>query len=85
MLPEAKEFSFDTDIRNSKPEKIADAIRQVILKDFSSVQILFSNPNFLVSISGEFSVAVFEPPKDVIAIFEKLVNQEGLFFKKKCR
>lgn len=81
IIPEQEEFSFDVDIRNSTPEKIANAIRQVILKDFSSVQILFSNPEFLVSISGEFSVTIYNPPKDMIILFEQLVNHEGLFFK----
>lgn len=77
-----EEFSFDVDVRkNSTPEKIANAIRQVILKDFSSVQILFSNPEFLVSIDGGFSVTIYAPPKDVILLFEQLVNHEGLFLK----
>ena len=81
IIPNQEEFSFDVDIRNSTPETIANAIRQVILKDFSSVQILFSNPQCLVSISGEFSVTIYNPPKNMIMLFEQLVNQEGLFLK----
>lgn len=81
-IPEQQDFSFDTDIRNTKPEQIAHAIRQVILKDFSSVQILFSKPEFLVSIDGEFSVTVYVPPQDAIELFQQLTDHEGLYFKK---
>ena len=55
---------------------------QVILTDFSSVQILFSNPKFLASIKGDFSVTIYDPPDDVITLFEQFAHQEGLFFKK---
>ena len=81
IISDQEEFSFDVDIRNSTPEKIANAIRQVILTDFSSVQILFSNPEFLVSIGGGFSVTIYNLPKDTIILFEQLVNHEGLFLK----
>ena len=81
IISDQEEFSFDVDIRNSTPEKIANAIRQVILTDFSSVQILFSNPEFLVSIGGGFSVTIYNLPKDMIILFEQLVNHEGLFLK----
>lgn len=72
---------FNVNIRDNGPEKIAYIIEQVILKDFSSVQILFSTPLFLMSINGGFSVAIYQPSDKVIQILQSLVTQEGLFLK----
>ena len=52
---------------------------QAIAQRFCS--ILFSNPEFLVSIGGGFSVTIYNLPKDRIILFEQLVNHEGLFLK----
>ncbi|MGG0822005.1 hypothetical protein ABE099_03935 [Paenibacillus turicensis] len=76
------EIQFNTDIRATSPEKLDDIIRKVILTDFSSVQILFSDPLFLISIGGEFSVTIFKPTDEVVENLNQLVNQEGLFLKK---
>lgn len=77
------EFPSNTDIRGFSPEKIAYIIEQVVRKDFSSVQILFSTPRFLFSISGGFSVFIYSPPEDAIQLLNQLISQEGLFFKRK--
>lgn len=76
------DIPFDTNIRDNTPEKLADVINQVILQDFSSIQILFSNPLFLISICGEFSVTIYKPNNDTIQLLNQLVQQEGLFLKK---
>lgn len=75
------EIPFDVNIRYESPDKIAYIIKQVIVDDFSSVQILFSTPAFLISISGGFSVAIYQPTEEVIRLLEQLVLQEGLFLK----
>lgn len=75
------DIPFDINIRISSPEKLTYIIEQVILEDFSSVQILFSTPLFLISISGGFSVIIYQPSDEAIQILQQLAIQEGLFLK----
>lgn len=75
------EISFDTNIRNSSPNKLAYIIKQIVSKDFSSMQILFSQPQFLMSINGGFSVSIYQSTNEVLQILQQLVTQEGLFLK----
>ena len=77
------EMPFYEDIRNSTPDKLAYFIKKIVIKDFSSMQILFSEPQFLMSISGGFSVAVYQPTDEVLQILKMLIGQEGLFLKYK--
>ncbi|WP_143322580.1 hypothetical protein [Clostridium sp. HBUAS56010] len=76
-----QEISFNVNIRNTSPDKLANIIKQIVSMDFSSVQILFSEPHFLVSIDGGFSVSFYEPTDEVVLLLQKLVSQEGLFLK----
>lgn len=75
------EISFDVNIRNSSPDKLAYIIKKIVSKDFSSVHILFSEPQFLMSIDGGFSVGFYRPTDEVVQLLQKLVSQEGLFLK----
>ena len=50
-------------------------------RDFSSIQILFSNPQFLMSIDGGFSVSFYQLTTEVLHVLQRLVTQEGLFLK----
>lgn len=77
------EMPFYEDIRNSTPEKLAYFINKIVTKDFSSMQILFSEPQFLMSIAGGFSVTVYQPTNEVLQILKMLIAQEGLFLKYK--
>lgn len=76
------DIPFDTNIRNFSPEQISYAIKQIITRDFSSVQILFTEPSFLISIDGEFAVTVYCPPNSAVDLLNQLVGQEGLYLKK---
>lgn len=75
------EISFDDNIRNSSPDKLAYIINKIVSMDFSSVQIIFTEPQFLMSIDGGFSVSIYKPTDQVLQILQKLVSQEGLFLK----
>jgi hypothetical protein len=77
------EMPFYEDIRNSTPDKLAYFINKIIKEDFSSMQILFSEPQFLFSINGGFGVAVYQPTDEVLQILKMLIGQEGLFLKHK--
>jgi hypothetical protein len=77
------EMPFYEDIRNSTPDKLAYFINKIITKDFSSMQILFSEPQFLFSIQGGFSIALYQPTDEVLQILKMLIGQEGLFLKYK--
>lgn len=72
---------FDINIRDSSPDKLAYVIKNVISRDFSSIQILFSNPQFLMSIDGGFSVSFYQLTTEVLHVLQRLVTQEGLFLK----
>ena len=75
------DMDFDTNIRHYLPDKLNEIIKQVIMTDFSLLQILFSSPQFLISICGEFSVTIYgaEKEKKVVNLLQQLVSQEGLF------
>lgn len=75
------EMTFNKNIRNSSPAKLALLIKNIVSRDFSAMQILFSEPQFLMSISGGFQVAFYQPPEEVLSIIQQLVAQEGLFLK----
>ncbi|WP_143320955.1 hypothetical protein [Clostridium sp. HBUAS56010] len=75
------EISFNVNIRNSSPDKLAYIIKKIVSMDFSSVQILFSEPQFLMSINGGFLVSFYQLTDEVLQILQKLVSQEGLFLK----
>jgi hypothetical protein len=77
------EMPFYENIRNSTPDKLAYFINKIIIKDFSSMQILFSEPQFLFSIDGGFCVSVYQPTDEVLQILKMLIGQEGLFLKYK--
>lgn len=77
------EMLFYEDIRNSTPDKLAYFINKIVTKDFSSMQILFSEPQFLMSIAGGFSVTVYQPTNEVLQILKMLIAQEGVFLKYK--
>lgn len=80
---EINKFPFSVDIREYAPKELADIIKKVIVDDFSSVQILFIEPQFLISINGEFSTAIYKPSHDIVVLLQKLCLQEGLFLKQK--
>ena len=69
---------FEKHYLSSFSEKI---IKQVILTDFSSLQILFSTPKFLISICGDFSVTIYgiKGNNEAINLLQQLTTQEGLF------
>lgn len=75
------DMAFDTNIRHYLPDKLNEIIKQVIMTDFLSLQILFSLPQFLISICGDFSVTIYgaEKEKEVVNLLQQLVSQEGLF------
>lgn len=75
------EILFDVNIRNSSPAKLAFLIKNIVSRNVSSMQILFTEPQFLMSIGNEFSVSFHQPTKEVLNIIEQLVTQEGLFLK----
>lgn len=83
-LPTDLDLEFDVNIRNYAPNKIAQIIKQVIMTDFSSIQILFSTPQFLISVCGEFSVTIYGVTEktEIINLLQQLSSQEGLFLKK---
>lgn len=75
------EISFDVNIRNNTPAQLAFIIKNIVSRDVASMQILFTEPQFLMSIDGEFSVSFHQPTKEVLKVIEQLVTQEGLFLK----
>lgn len=75
------EIFFNVNIRNSSPDKLAYIIKKIVTLDFSSVQVLFTEPQFLMSIDGGFSVGFYQLTDEVLQIVQKLVLQEGLFLK----
>lgn len=81
-VPEDFDFPFNANIRKNAPDRLSYVIRQIILKDFSSIDILFSEPVFLITIEGEFAVTIYDLPEKSVRLLEQLVQQEGLFLKK---
>ncbi len=73
-----------TDLRYLSLEEIADIIREVIVRDRSSVQILTGGTcRFNVSVNGWYSVDVYglEHDSPEYELTEALVRQEGLFLR----
>lgn len=70
------------DIRQKSLFDLEKIIKYVIENDKSSVQILLSDTPFLISINGEFSVAIYNADDEQAALIESLVNQENLFLRK---
>ena len=73
----------NSNIRHYSPSEFSKIIKQVILTDFSSLQILFSTPKFLISICGDFSVTIYgiKGNNEAINLLQQLTTQEGLFLK----
>lgn len=69
-------------IRNMSLTQIDEIIRFVIEKDLSSVQVYFTNYQFVISINGEFSVDIYGAEKEQLSLISQLVNQENLYLKK---
>ncbi|SHH27240.1 hypothetical protein [Tepidibacter thalassicus] len=69
-------------IRSKSLQEIHKIISYIIKNGISSVQIIFPKKNILVSIHGEFSVAIYGENEEVLKLVEKLVNQENLFLRK---
>lgn len=82
-IPTDITLDFDVNIRHYPPDKFAEIIKQIIMTDFSSFQILFSTPQFLISVCGEFSVTIYgtAKEKEVLNLLQQLASQEGLFLK----
>ena len=81
-IPEDFNFLFNTNIRRNTPDRLSYVIRQIILNDFSSIDILFTEFTFLITIEGEFAVTIYNVPDEVVQLLNQLVQQEGLFLKK---
>lgn len=77
------DFPFDVNIRDHTPNNLSYVIQQIVSKDFSSVQILFTAPQFLISFYGGFSNSIYQPSDESLQILKRLVAQEGLFLKHK--
>ncbi|MCR5447923.1 MAG: hypothetical protein K6F23_00885 [Solobacterium sp.] len=78
-------YPADTDLRYLSLEETAEIIREVIVKDRSSVQILAgSTCRFNISINGWYSVDVYGLKQDCseYELIAALVRQEGLFLRK---
>lgn len=75
------QFNFNKNLLDSSPKKLTYFMKQIITKDFSSVQILFSEPVFLISFNGGFSNAIYQPTAEVLELLKLLTKQEGLFLK----
>lgn len=70
------------DIRHKKLFDLETILKYVIENDKSSVQILFSDGQFLISVNGNFSVEVYNANEEQIVLIETLVKQENLFLHK---
>lgn len=82
-IPINSTLDFNSNIRHYSPSEFSKIIKQVILTDFSSLQILFSTPKFLISICGDFSVIIYgiKGNNEAINLLQQLTTQEGLFLK----
>ena len=82
-IPINSTLDFNSNIRHYSPSEFSKIIKQVILTDFSSLQILFSTPKFLISICGDFSVTIYgiKGNNEAINLLQQLTTQEGLFLK----
>lgn len=69
-------------IRNMSFTEIDKIIRLVIEKDLSSVQVYFTDYQFVISINGEFSVDIYGAENEQLSLISQLVNQENLYLKK---
>lgn len=74
-------FNFKDNLLDSSPKKLSYFMRQIIVKDFSGFQVLFSEPVFLISFNGGFSNAIYQPTTEVLELLKLLTKQEGLFLK----
>lgn len=74
-------FNFKDNLLDSSPKKLTYFMRQVIANDFSGVQVLFSEPVFLININGGFSNEIYQPTTEVVELLKLLTKQEGLFLK----
>lgn len=70
------------DLSDKPFAEIVDIITSVIKNDYSSVQLLFTEKSFVMSINGGFSVNFYNPCKDDLDLIVLLVQQKGLFLRK---
>ena len=80
-----KRYPIETDLRSLKLEEIAEIIREVIVRDRSSVQVLTGGRcRFNISVNGWYSVDVYglDEHSPEYELTEALVRQEGLFLRK---
>ncbi|MDO4194102.1 MAG: hypothetical protein Q4D24_12420 [Erysipelotrichaceae bacterium] len=78
-------YPAETDLRGLPLEEIAGIIREVVVNDRSSVQILTgSTCRFNISVNGWYSVDVYglEEETPEYELVKALVQQEGLFLRK---
>ena len=80
-----EKYPTDTDLRSLSLEEISDIIREVIVRDRSSIQILTgSKYRFNISVNGWYSVDIYGLEQDCpeYELTAALVRQEGLFLRK---
>ncbi len=66
--------------------KLNNLIIDVIINDFSSIQILIGeDTHSLLSINGYFSVDIYNAADEELSLLNLLVNQENLFKKNKLK
>lgn len=70
-----------SDIGKKSPEQLACIIKRVILDDFSYMNFFIPDTQSLVTIGGEFSVAMYNMSENMITLLKLLCQQEGLFLK----
>jgi len=76
-------LDYEVDIRKYSPAKLGDIIRKIITLDFTTMNIVFTSPHFLMQISGYFSVGFYgvADNEELKELIRQLAMQEGLFFK----
>jgi len=68
-------------IDRPKPEVIDDAINKIMNYRSGTLNIIFPEENALLIFEWDcLNLSIYNPPKNMIEIMEKLASSEGLFF-----
>lgn len=76
--PDLKPFD---NIRRLPYERLAEIIRDVIVHELSSVQILFAKHDVLISIDGALQVTLYNANSNFLHTVNLLAERNGLFVK----
>ena len=78
----ASQYPVGQDIYDLAPEQFADVVEDIVVRDYTTLNVLLLEYNVLIAVSGGFSVTIYGDVKEeLLTTIKELVQQEGLFLK----